>query len=121
MVGLEKDLSGDSLTYAVGPRWLGRIRGGWTAQLQVLVGGNKVTEERMYPEMKKLLEAIAIRDRQTAARPRRLHRGDGIPWLRGRDRRRSELPGEQRDQHQSGRYFLSSQLDQRTMGPRLQQ
>jgi hypothetical protein len=61
MVGLEKDLSGDSLTYAVGPRWIGRIRGAWTAQLQVLVGGNKVSEERMYPEKKKLLEAVAIR------------------------------------------------------------
>ena len=61
MIGLEKNLSGDSLTYAAGPRWIGRIRGGWTAQWQVLLGGNKVSEERMYPEKKKLLEAIAIR------------------------------------------------------------
>jgi len=61
MVGLEKDLSGDSLTYSVGPRWVGRIRGGWTAQWQLLAGGHKVTEERMFPELKRLLSANAIR------------------------------------------------------------
>jgi hypothetical protein len=61
LMGLEKNLSGDSLTYAVGPRWTGRIQGPWSVHLQLLVGGNKVTEERMYPEKKKLLEAIAAR------------------------------------------------------------
>ena len=62
MTGLETNLSGDSLTYMVGPRWLARIRGPWSAHLQVLVGGNKLTEERMYPERKRLLEAAAVRD-----------------------------------------------------------
>ncbi len=62
MIGLGNNLSGDSLTYAVGPRWLTRIGGPWNAHLQVLVGGNKITEERLFPEVKKTLEAIAIRD-----------------------------------------------------------
>jgi len=62
MTGLEKNLSGDSLTYAAGPRWLGRIGGGWTAQLQVLLGGSKVTQERMYPGKKSALEALSLRD-----------------------------------------------------------
>jgi hypothetical protein len=62
MMGLEKDLSGDSLTYLAGPRWISRIRGPWSAYLQFLAGGNKITEERMYPEFKQLLEKIAIRE-----------------------------------------------------------
>jgi hypothetical protein len=65
MVGLERNLSGDSLTYAAGPRWTTRIHGPWTAQLQLLVGGNKVTEEKMFPELKEALEAAAARDNTT--------------------------------------------------------
>ena len=61
MIGLEKNVSGDSLTYLAGPRWLGCIRGPWTARLQLLIGGNKITEERMYPELKKVLDAAAFR------------------------------------------------------------
>jgi len=60
MTGLEKDLSGDSLTYMAGPRWSSRIRGPWSAYLQILGGGNKITEERMYPERKQLLEKAAL-------------------------------------------------------------
>jgi hypothetical protein len=59
MVGLETNLSGDSLTYMLGPRWTVLNRGPWSAHLQVLAGGNKVTEERMFPEKKKLLEMAA--------------------------------------------------------------
>jgi hypothetical protein len=62
MTGLENNVSGDSLTYMVGPRWIGRISDSWTAHAQALVGGNKLTEERMYPTLKKQLEAAAIRD-----------------------------------------------------------
>lgn len=62
MLKLGDNLSGDSLTYAFGPRWLARIGGPWNAHLQVLVGGTKITEERLFPELKKTLEAIAIRE-----------------------------------------------------------
>lgn len=60
--GLGADLSGDALTYLVGPRWLGRIAGPWRAHLQALAGGRKLTAERMYPQRRKLLEAAAVRD-----------------------------------------------------------
>lgn len=66
LVGLETDLSGDSLTYMAGPRWVSRIRGPWSAYLQFLAGGNKVTEERMHPELKQLLEKIALRENKPA-------------------------------------------------------
>jgi len=62
--GLEKNLSGDSLLYALGPRWTSRVHGPWSAYLQVLVGGNKVSEERMYPDLKKVLEQAAARDKK---------------------------------------------------------
>jgi hypothetical protein len=60
--GLSADLSGDALTYLVGPRWLGRIAGPWRAHLQALAGGRKQTAERMYPERRNLVEAAALRD-----------------------------------------------------------
>jgi hypothetical protein len=64
MMGLEQNLSGDSLTYMVGPRWVSRIHGPWSGYLQFLAGGNKVTEERMFPELKQLLVQAAIWDDQ---------------------------------------------------------
>ena len=62
LMGLETNLSGDTLTYMAGPRWNSRIAGRWSAYVQVLAGGNKVSEERMRPELKQLLEKIAVRD-----------------------------------------------------------
>jgi hypothetical protein len=55
MIGLEKNVSGDSLTYMVGPRWISRVRGPWNAYLQFLAGGTKVTQERMHPQVKQML------------------------------------------------------------------
>lgn len=59
MLGLEKNLSGDSLSYLIGPRWTASPAGRWTPHAQVLLGGNKLTQERMYPEQKALLQQIA--------------------------------------------------------------
>ncbi|HTS65830.1 MAG TPA: hypothetical protein VMH28_27600 [Candidatus Acidoferrales bacterium] len=59
MTGLQTNLSGDSLTYMLGPRWTVASRGPWSAHVQLLVGGNKLTQELMFPEKKKLLEAAA--------------------------------------------------------------
>ena len=61
MRGLAENLSGDSLTYMAGPRFHTRDWGRWSANLQVLIGGNKLTEERLYPSTKLLLEAAAAR------------------------------------------------------------
>ncbi len=60
MLGLETNVSGDSLTYMAGPRWVAGGSASWTAHWQFLIGGNKLTEERMWPEKKKVLEAAAL-------------------------------------------------------------
>jgi hypothetical protein len=62
LFGLDRNLSGDSLAYMAGPRWVRSGSSAWSAYLQFLVGGNKLTEERMYPERKKLLEQLAVRN-----------------------------------------------------------
>lgn len=61
MVGPGQNLSGDSLTYMIGPRWVSRDMGSWNAYLHCLVGGNKITRERMFPEEKRVLEEAARR------------------------------------------------------------
>ncbi len=67
LLGLDRNLSGDSLVYMAGPRWTRRGSSPWTAHWQFLIGGNKMTEERMYPDRKKLLDQLAAR--QSAAPP----------------------------------------------------
>lgn len=57
MQGLGENFSGDSLTYTAGPRFRSRDWGRWSGDVQLLVGGNKLTEERMFPQKKALLEA----------------------------------------------------------------
>jgi hypothetical protein len=59
MLDLGTDLSGDSLTYMVGPRWTGTTHGPWGIYAQILAGGNKLTQERMFPKKKRLLEQMA--------------------------------------------------------------
>lgn len=60
LLGLGRDLSGDSLTYMAGPRWVHAGAGPWSGHLQFLIGGNKMTMERIWPEKKKFLETIAL-------------------------------------------------------------
>jgi hypothetical protein len=57
MIGLEENFSGDSLTYMVGPRYRTRDFGRWSANLEFLIGGNKLTEEQMFPQIKAAVEA----------------------------------------------------------------
>ena len=59
MTGLERDWSGDSLSYLVGPRWRAVTNSRWTPYAHFLVGGNKITEEEMFPAQKAALEAKA--------------------------------------------------------------
>ncbi len=59
MIGLGENLSGDSLTYMLGPRWVSRPAGSLSSYVQVLVGGNKMTEELMFPEKKNWLTQLA--------------------------------------------------------------
>ena len=63
LFGLDRNVSGDSLVYMAGPRWVrsmasGRGRTHW----EFLIGGNKLTQERMYPERKELLAQLAVRN-----------------------------------------------------------
>ena len=43
-------VTGDSLTYMIGPRWTPSTSGRWSPHAQLLIGGNKLTQERLYPD-----------------------------------------------------------------------
>ncbi len=50
MLDLPTNLSGDSLSYMVGPRWTPSTTGRWNTHVQFLVGGASLTQERLFPE-----------------------------------------------------------------------
>ena len=52
LLDLPTNLSGDSLSYMIGPRWTPSTAGRWNAHAQFLVGGTKLTQERIYPDEK---------------------------------------------------------------------
>ena len=54
--GMPPNFSGDSLTYAIGPQWTGRLSRRWVTHTRVLVGGNKVTQEQLFPDIKAALQ-----------------------------------------------------------------
>jgi len=49
---LPNNVTGDSLTYMVGPRWTPSTSGRWSPHAQLLIGGNKLTQERLYPDLR---------------------------------------------------------------------
>ena len=67
-LGLGENLSGDSLSYMAGPRWSSRLWGNWNVEAQFLAGGKKLTEERMFPELKKVLQAAAAQNPDASPR-----------------------------------------------------
>jgi len=42
-------VTGDSLTYMIGPRWTPSTSSRWSPHAQVLLGGNKLTQEQLFP------------------------------------------------------------------------
>jgi hypothetical protein len=54
--GMPPNFSGDSLTYAIGPQWTGRLSSRWVTHARLLVGGNKVTQEQLFPDIKAALQ-----------------------------------------------------------------
>ena len=54
--GMPPNFSGDSLTYAIGPQWTDRLSRRWVTHTRVLVGGNKVTQEQLFPDIKAALQ-----------------------------------------------------------------
>ena len=61
LLGVARNVSGDSLVYMTGPRWTWAGTSAWTAHWQFLIGGNKMTEEQMNPDRKKILNQAALR------------------------------------------------------------
>jgi hypothetical protein len=60
-LNMEKNFSGDSISYLAGPRWSPSPDGRWNPHVQLLLGGNKFNQEQMLPERKLALELIADR------------------------------------------------------------
>jgi hypothetical protein len=91
MLGLESNLSGDALMFAAGPRFSYRTSGGWTPWMNVLAGGEKVTQEWFSPAVKQAVLAAAPRGaslsdlhaqytRQYASTGFRVALGGGLDW-----------------------------------------
>jgi hypothetical protein len=59
LLGLDPNLTGDSLSYMAGPRWTPQISSRWTPHIQALAGGTKLTHELTDPELRKELLAAA--------------------------------------------------------------
>lgn len=59
MTGLEKNLSGDSLSYMAGPRWTPPVTGQLVPYFQVLFGGNKLTQELVSPQQEAYLTGLS--------------------------------------------------------------
>ncbi len=58
MIGLAENVSGDALVYQAGPRWTPSPGGKWSPFAHLLVGGIKLTQERLDPtEKQRALEA----------------------------------------------------------------
>jgi hypothetical protein len=53
LTGLERNVSGDSLTYLIGSRWTPKPAGRWLPSSHLLVGGHKLSLERIDPELQK--------------------------------------------------------------------
>src|SRR5215467_2007723 len=52
LLGLETNLSGDSLSYLAGVRWAPQPSKRWTPHAAVLIGGTRLTQELIYSESK---------------------------------------------------------------------
>jgi hypothetical protein len=59
LLGLENNLSGDSLSYLAGARWTPHPSGRWTPHAEVLIGGTKLTQEHIDPQMEKAILSSA--------------------------------------------------------------
>ncbi|MBI4889843.1 MAG: hypothetical protein HY821_04400 [Acidobacteria bacterium] len=67
LTGLDKNISGDVLTYAAGPRWSPRGTNRWNPYAHLLLGGMQVREEKVDPILRDLLTATAAAEKRDAA------------------------------------------------------
>jgi hypothetical protein len=56
MTNLPVNTTGDSLTYLIGPRWSSQLSPRWNTHAQILIGGNKITQELIDPEKKRIAD-----------------------------------------------------------------
>lgn len=63
------NLSGDSLTYLIGPRWTAKPLKRWEPHAQILVGGRTLTHEEIDPAKKTQLQAIAAQEGKSLSFP----------------------------------------------------
>ena len=59
MNALQKNLTGDLLTYMAGPRWTPRNSRRLVPYFQILAGGNKITQELIFPDQEAYLDGLA--------------------------------------------------------------
>jgi len=57
LLGLENNLSSDSLTYLAGARWTSQPSRRWTPHVDLLIGGTKLTQELIYSQLKEAIES----------------------------------------------------------------
>ncbi len=55
LLGLPQDYSGDSLTYMLGARWSPKNASRVVPHVRMMVGGHKIYEERIFPDLEKEL------------------------------------------------------------------
>jgi hypothetical protein len=59
MNALERNLTGDSLTYMIGTRWTPTTSHHLVPYFQTLAGGNKITQELIFPQQEAYLDGLA--------------------------------------------------------------
>ena len=59
LLGLEQNLSGDSLSYLAGVRWTARASARWSPHAEFLVGATSSRRNSINPELKQQLDLIA--------------------------------------------------------------
>jgi hypothetical protein len=62
LTGFGENLSGDSLTYSLGPRWNAAPLSRWQPYAQILVGGRTLTHERIDPAKEAQVTAAAAQN-----------------------------------------------------------
>ncbi len=61
LIGLPQNYTGDSLTYMLGARWSPKSAGRAVPHVRLMVGGHKIYEEQLYPELQKELLAQGVK------------------------------------------------------------
>ncbi len=61
LIGLPQDYSGDSTTYMIGAQWSPKSAGRTVPHVRMMLGGHKIYEEKLDPDLKKELLAEGVK------------------------------------------------------------